>query len=372
MKSTHAKIVFTGALVSTLVFGAVVQSAETGASSLDEALRAGNIQDVLKILGPGANEAEPTPPRTAPAPPPKDDAKRHRITLFSGDGTVRDLSRTSAGDEPRVARPAAEPPKETTPAPSSTVTTVTVDAGEPATDTRSPRRALPAAQPVQVPLTRPRPGEANPVEADTKQPLVAETTPKVTIVSAPAGAMEAPENREQASKELATLLKTMGKEPDVVIPAVSPVVPATTTANTATVIDEDKKISKPLGEASRSITSIVPRTSVTVVSTDTRSVPATTSASGVDDPMQTTRRQLDRLLQEAKQETFGNTDGVMMGQGTLYHPEGWQYTGEWRNGKMDGQGALIYPDGWKYVGDWRDGKMHGKGELIHPRNASAR
>lgn len=418
MKLKKRAVIRNGAIVSLVAWGLVGHAVDVEPPSLDEALRAGNIQDVLKILGPGVSET--LPPETASAGASKDDGKRHRITLVSGDGKVRDLSRTSAEPVPRADRPDKVSQEKAAPAPTSTVTTISVGAQTPPASTRKPRRALPAAQPVQVPLTRPREASNHSAATKNPKPSTADKQTRVTTLSMPdTGATVAPEDRELASKELATLLKSMREpEPKAEVAEASPVGSAATTPKaTPAVLDEDRKISKPLGVASRSTSTTVPRTSVTVVSPSGKVSPPVSGA--VQDPMQSTRRQLDRLLQEAKTETFGGTsatpasgsraaskadsgwryegrwvegrmdgigvltypdgwrfdgewrEGVMMGQGTLTHPEGWQYTGEWRNGTMDGHGALTYPDGWKYVGEWRDGKMHGKGELIHPRNVAA-
>ena len=43
----------------------------------------------------------------------------------------------------------------------------------------------------------------------------------------------------------------------------------------------------------------------------------------------------------------------MHGQGTLTHPSGQKYTGEFQDDWMHGQGTLTRPDGLKYVGDFK-------------------
>jgi hypothetical protein len=50
------------------------------------------------------------------------------------------------------------------------------------------------------------------------------------------------------------------------------------------------------------------------------------------------------------------------GQGTYRHPDGSEYTGEFRNAMMHGQGTYVYAGrGEKYVGQWRNGVINGQG-----------
>ena len=54
------------------------------------------------------------------------------------------------------------------------------------------------------------------------------------------------------------------------------------------------------------------------------------------------------------------------GQGTYRHPDGSEYSGEFRNAKMHGQGTYIYARrGEKYVGEWRDGVINGEGTYFY-------
>ena len=69
--------------------------------------------------------------------------------------------------------------------------------------------------------------------------------------------------------------------------------------------------------------------------------------------------------------TCGNYDGTCIegnctnGQGTLAHPNGDKYVGEFKVGKANGQGTLMYPDGIKYVGEIKDNKINGQGTLTY-------
>ena len=42
--------------------------------------------------------------------------------------------------------------------------------------------------------------------------------------------------------------------------------------------------------------------------------------------------------------------------GTVTHPDGVRYSGEFKGGKLNGQGDYIWPDGAKYVGQFKDGQ----------------
>jgi hypothetical protein len=58
---------------------------------------------------------------------------------------------------------------------------------------------------------------------------------------------------------------------------------------------------------------------------------------------------------------FGSEPGKRHGQGTLIHPSGVKYVGQFKNDKADGQGTLTFASGDKYVGEWKDNKQHGQG-----------
>ncbi len=45
------------------------------------------------------------------------------------------------------------------------------------------------------------------------------------------------------------------------------------------------------------------------------------------------------------------SNGLLHGQGTCTHPDGWKYVGEFKDDKRDGQGTYTFPDGAKYVGE---------------------
>ncbi|MBK7982569.1 MAG: protein kinase [Candidatus Competibacteraceae bacterium] len=54
------------------------------------------------------------------------------------------------------------------------------------------------------------------------------------------------------------------------------------------------------------------------------------------------------------------------GQGTYHHPDGSEYSGEFRNAKMHGQGTYTYAGrGEKYVGEWRNGVINGQGTYYY-------
>ena len=54
------------------------------------------------------------------------------------------------------------------------------------------------------------------------------------------------------------------------------------------------------------------------------------------------------------------------GQGTYRHPDGSEYSGEFRNAKMHGQGTYTYAGrGEKYVGEWRNGVINGQGTYYY-------
>ena len=53
--------------------------------------------------------------------------------------------------------------------------------------------------------------------------------------------------------------------------------------------------------------------------------------------------------------------GKLHGYGTLTHPNGDKYVGEWKNGKRDGYGTYTWTSGNKYVGEWKNDKKHGQG-----------
>jgi len=54
------------------------------------------------------------------------------------------------------------------------------------------------------------------------------------------------------------------------------------------------------------------------------------------------------------------------GQGAYRHPDGSEYSGEFRNAKMHGQGTYVYARrGEKYVGEWRDGVINGEGTYFY-------
>ncbi|MFM7255764.1 MAG: hypothetical protein ACKO3C_08965, partial [Betaproteobacteria bacterium] len=54
-------------------------------------------------------------------------------------------------------------------------------------------------------------------------------------------------------------------------------------------------------------------------------------------------------------------DDKYHGQGTYTFPDGRKYVGEVRDGKAHGQATFTWPDGGKYVGEYRDNKIHGQG-----------
>jgi len=64
---------------------------------------------------------------------------------------------------------------------------------------------------------------------------------------------------------------------------------------------------------------------------------------------------------EVKREYIIFGDYIFDGLGSLTHPDGRKYVGEWKDGKQHGQGTFTSSDGRKYEGEWKDGKQHGQG-----------
>lgn len=54
-------------------------------------------------------------------------------------------------------------------------------------------------------------------------------------------------------------------------------------------------------------------------------------------------------------------NNVINGQGTYYYRSGNRYQGEWRNGRKEGQGTYLYANGDKYVGDFTNDQPNGQG-----------
>jgi len=62
-----------------------------------------------------------------------------------------------------------------------------------------------------------------------------------------------------------------------------------------------------------------------------------------------------------------NDDGLPNGQGTITHPDGEKYVGEFKEGLRNGQGTYTYPSGEKYVGEWKNGlPFNGRGTFNYP------
>ena len=49
------------------------------------------------------------------------------------------------------------------------------------------------------------------------------------------------------------------------------------------------------------------------------------------------------------------------GKGVETWPNGYIYTGEFKNSVWSGQGILAFPDGSTYDGEWANGFMNGQG-----------
>jgi hypothetical protein len=56
----------------------------------------------------------------------------------------------------------------------------------------------------------------------------------------------------------------------------------------------------------------------------------------------------------------------MNGKGTLTHPSGEKYSGEFKDDKKHGKGYYIYPNGTTYEGGYKNDVFHGKGKFIDP------
>lgn len=75
-----------------------------------------------------------------------------------------------------------------------------------------------------------------------------------------------------------------------------------------------------------------------------------------------------REVQTAKTNEGSNclSGNCQNGQGTYRHPDGSEYSGEFRNAKMHGQGTYVYAGrGEKYVGEWRNGVINGQGTYYY-------
>ena len=59
---------------------------------------------------------------------------------------------------------------------------------------------------------------------------------------------------------------------------------------------------------------------------------------------------------EVKREYIIFGDYIFDGLGSLTHPDGRKYVGEWKDGKRNGQGTSTSTDGQKYVGEWKNGR----------------
>jgi len=67
---------------------------------------------------------------------------------------------------------------------------------------------------------------------------------------------------------------------------------------------------------------------------------------------------------EVKREYIIFGDYIFDGLGSLTHPDGRKYVGEWKDGRKNGQGTETETwsvDGDKYEGEFKDGKRHGQG-----------
>ena len=58
-------------------------------------------------------------------------------------------------------------------------------------------------------------------------------------------------------------------------------------------------------------------------------------------------------------------NNVISGQGTYYYRSGNRYEGEWRNGHKQGQGTYFYANGDKYVGDFANDQPNGQGTYYY-------
>ena len=58
-------------------------------------------------------------------------------------------------------------------------------------------------------------------------------------------------------------------------------------------------------------------------------------------------------------------NNVINGQGTYYYRSGNRYQGEWRNGRKEGQGTYLYANGDKYVGDFANDQPNGQGAYYY-------
>ena len=56
----------------------------------------------------------------------------------------------------------------------------------------------------------------------------------------------------------------------------------------------------------------------------------------------------------------------MNGKGTLIHPSGEKYSGDFKDDKKHGKGYYINPNGMNYEGSYKNDVFHGKGKFIDP------
>ncbi|XP_053316899.1 MORN repeat-containing protein 2 [Spea bombifrons] len=57
------------------------------------------------------------------------------------------------------------------------------------------------------------------------------------------------------------------------------------------------------------------------------------------------------------------------GRGVHRRPDGFTYTGSWKNDRMNGAGRLEHPSGAVYEGEFADNMFHGRGTYTFPNGA---
>ena len=85
-------------------------------------------------------------------------------------------------------------------------------------------------------------------------------------------------------------------------------------------------------------------------------------------------RCLDLLNERQKQEVVElgvvyltgriQTAGKKNGKGTLTHPSGEKYSGDFKDDKKHGKGYYINPNGMNYDGGYKNDMFHGKGKFV--------
>ena len=75
-------------------------------------------------------------------------------------------------------------------------------------------------------------------------------------------------------------------------------------------------------------------------------------------------RKSSREKKGEKKEKRGVVSCKKNGKGTLTHPSGEKYSGDFKDDKKHGKGYYINPNGMNYDGGYKNDMFHGKGKFI--------